>query len=84
MSRKPVTDKYPVYYVRWFDSAIYTGRVEVDDLDGPVEEESAGFLVKEDDQSITLALCRGMDNDTLRLILCIPRVNVRVMSLLTG
>lgn len=65
-------------YVRWFDSAIYQGgTVQKNDLSGIAENESAGLLIEDSSDSITLALDQCLDTTNLRLVLCIPRVNVR-------
>jgi hypothetical protein len=64
-------------YVRWFDSAIFYVPLQADELTGYCEMESAGFLVEETPDSLTLALDRTLDTGALRLMLCIPKVNVR-------
>lgn len=63
-------------YVRWFDSAIYHGPVDPDELAGYSEMESAGLLIEETEDRVTLALDRN-ENGSLRLVLCIPRANIR-------
>jgi hypothetical protein len=66
-----------IVYVRWFDSAIYKGEAcHPDLLGGACENESAGVLVREDDDSITIALDRCLDTGDVRLVLCVPRANV--------
>ncbi len=65
-------------YLRWFDSSIYKGDpCDVDELEGMVENESAGLLVKEDDESITIALDRCLTTEQVRLVLCVPNTNIR-------
>jgi hypothetical protein len=45
--------------VRWFDASITQGEtVDADDAAGVLENESAGVLVREDAESITIALDR--------------------------
>jgi hypothetical protein len=68
-----------VAYIRWFDSAIYKGEAcQPDDLDLPAaENESAGVVVKEDEEAITIALDRCLDTKDVRLVLCVPKTNVR-------
>jgi hypothetical protein len=67
-----------VVYVRWFDSAIYTGEAcPADELDGYSEMESAGVLLHEDDDKITLAVDRSLETQNVRLVICIPKANVR-------
>jgi len=74
MSTAPTT----VAYVRWFDSAIYAGvACQADELSGYSEMESAGVLIAEDDDKITLAVDRSLETQNVRLVLCIPKANVR-------
>jgi len=70
--------KTVVAWVRWFDSAIYKGEpCSPDAIEGFLENESAGVLVKEDKTTITIALDRCLDTKDVRLVLSIPKVNVR-------
>lgn len=65
-------------YIRWFDSAIYKGeQCQPDDLDGYSEMESAGLLVSETKDSVTIALDRSLKGGDVRLVMCVPRVNIR-------
>lgn len=64
-------------YIRWFDSAISHGPCPPEDLSGTCENESAGLLVKEDAKEIIIALDCCLDTKDVRLVLCIPKVNVR-------
>lgn len=67
-----------VAYVRWFDSAIYTGEAcQADELTGYSEMESAGVLLEEDKDKITLAVDRSLETQNVRLVICIPKANVR-------
>lgn len=67
-----------IAYVRWFDSAIYTGEAcQADDLTGYSEMESAGVLLQEDDDKITLSVDRSLETQNVRLVICIPKANVR-------
>lgn len=67
-----------VAYVRWFDSAIYTGEAcQADELTGYSEMESAGVLLDEDEEKITLAVDRSLETRNVRLVICIPKANVR-------
>jgi hypothetical protein len=77
MAKKPIATKV-IAYIRWFDSAIYKGEAcQPEDLSGVCENESAGLLIKEDDKEITIALDRCMDTSDVRLVLCVPKANVR-------
>lgn len=72
------TPRTTVAYVRWFDSAIYTGEAcQIDELTGYSEMESAGVLLDEDDDKITLAVDRSLETKNVRLVICIPKANVR-------
>jgi hypothetical protein len=65
-------------YVRWFDSGITDYQAcSPKEAAGILENESAGVLVAEDKKSITIALDRCLDTESLRCTLCIPKVNVR-------
>jgi hypothetical protein len=65
-------------YVRWFDSAIYKGEAcQPDHIGGACENESAGVLVREDRKEIVIALDRCLDTKDVRLVLCVPKANVR-------
>jgi hypothetical protein len=65
-------------HVRWFDSSITQGEtIDADDAQGVLENESAGVLVREDAESITIALDRCLGTGGLRCTICIPKVNVR-------
>ena len=65
-------------YVRWFDSAIYKGEpCQPEDLTGFLDNESAGVLVQEDKEKITLALDRCIDTNDVRLGNAQHKANVR-------
>ena len=69
--------KRTVAYVRWFDSAIYKGEpCRPDELSGICHNESAGLVVDEDKDKITLALDRCLDTQDVRLVISIPKANV--------
>ncbi len=71
-------------YIRWFDSAIYKGEAcQPEALSGTCENESAGVVVKEDDKEITIALDRCLDTKDVRLVLCVPKANVRSIQRFT-
>lgn len=70
-----------IAYVRWFDSAIYHDPCQLEDLSGYCENESAGLLIAQDADKITLAVDRCLDTKEIRMVLCIPMVNVRRVRL---
>ncbi len=66
-----------VIYLRWFDSSILPNLEQGEDVPGVCENESAGLLVAEDESTVTIALDRCRDTGRHRLLLCVPRVNIR-------
>lgn len=62
--------------IRWFDASYQRGECTAGDLVPRVELESAGFLVREDGKSISVALDRYCGDQTWRHIEHIPKVNV--------
>jgi hypothetical protein len=79
MKRQPRT----LVYVRWFDASYQRGECTEDELVPVVELESAGLLVAESDQTISLALDRYDEDGSWRHIEHIPKVNVRQLRRLT-
>lgn len=76
--RKKSKATVKIAYVRWFDSAVYKGEAcQPGELSGICENESAGVLLSEDKKSITIALDRCLDTKDVRLVLCVPKANVR-------
>lgn len=74
---KPL-ERYPLAIVRWVDSAYTRGESATGDLPTEgLEMISAGFLVRETPDAITLALDRHLHDDAWRFVLTIPRVSVR-------
>lgn len=63
-------------YVRWFDCSYQQGEHRTNELVTRVDLHSGGLLVREDDESISIALDRYDDDDTWRHIQHIPKVNV--------
>jgi hypothetical protein len=65
-------------YVRWFDSALVKDDYcRAEDVTGYMENESCGILIRQNDNEVVIALDRCLDTQQLRLVLCIPRANVR-------
>ena len=73
MKRKP---RITLVYVRWFDASYQRGECSDDELNSRVEIESAGLLVREDKESVSLALDRYDEDKTWRYIEHIPKVNI--------
>lgn len=64
-------------YVRWFDASYQRDECTLEELVPVVELESAGLLVAESEESISIALDHYRADKTWRYIQHIPRVNVR-------
>lgn len=66
-----------VVFVRWFDASYQRGECTDDELNPIVEMQSAGLLVREDADTLSIALDRYDGDRTWRHIEHIPKVNVR-------
>lgn len=74
--RKPAIAE--AVYVRWIDSSYQRGEADLDELDDSgVVLETAGFLVRETDDTLSIALDRYHGETIYRHIVHIPRVLVR-------
>lgn len=63
-------------YVRWTDASYQRGECSLADMVPRVEVESAGILVAEDDETISIALDHYAAESTWRSIEHIPKVLV--------
>jgi len=63
-------------WVRWFDASYQRGECTDQELVPRVEMESAGLLVQEDEESISIALDRYPEDGLWRYIEHIPKVNI--------
>ena len=70
MPAKKLASHITIAYVRWFDSAIYNDPCQPEDLSGYCENESAGLLIAQDADKITLAVDRCLDTKEIRMVLC--------------
>jgi hypothetical protein len=70
--------------VRWWDASYQRGEVTSDELVPRVEIESAGLLVREDAETISLALDRYEADGLWRYVEHIPKVLVRQVVRLTA
>lgn len=68
--------KVTLVWVRWFDASYQRGECTDDELVTTVELESAGLLVREDEESVSIALDQYSKDGTWRYIEHIPKVNV--------
>lgn len=67
--------KRQLVFVTWFDASYQRGELTEDELVTRVEMQSGGLLVKEDKETISIALDHY--DDTWRHISHIPKVNVK-------
>jgi hypothetical protein len=65
-----------IAYVEWFDASYQRGECTDDELNPRVYLQSAGLLVREDAETVSLALDRYTPDETWRYIEHIPRVNI--------
>jgi hypothetical protein len=63
-------------YVRWADASFQRGEVSDDELVPRVEIESAGLLVREDADTVSIALDHYERDGLWRFVQHIPKVNV--------
>lgn len=75
--------KTSIAWVRWFDASYQRGECSADELIPRVELETAGILVHEDNETISVALDRYSRDGVWRYIEHIPKVNVRKIKRLT-
>ena len=75
--------KTVVAWVRWFDASYQRGECSRQELVRRVELESAGLLVEEDDEGISIALDRYEADGVFRYIENIPRQNIISIRKLT-
>jgi hypothetical protein len=68
--------KRTLVYVRWFDASYQRGEVTDDELVDRVELESAGLLVRETKEAVSIALDRYEHDGVWRYVQHIPKVNV--------
>lgn len=73
----PSAGKTTLALVEWVDAAHEDGPVRADEMAGLVTVHSAGLLVREDDESITLATDYSKAKGTWRDVTCIPRSCVK-------
>jgi hypothetical protein len=66
-------------WIRWYDASYQRGECNEDELVTKVEVESAGILVKEDADFVSLALDQYEADRVWRYIEHIPKVNIRQM-----
>jgi len=68
--------KRTVAFVRWFDASYQRGECTLDEMVPRVDLESAGLLVREDEESVSIALDQYSGDGTWRYIEHIPKVNI--------
>jgi hypothetical protein len=68
---------HPAVVVEWTDSAYCTGEVDMASLPEPKVIRSAGWLLRRDADSLTVAQESHEGGEAFRLVMTIPAVNVR-------
>lgn len=64
-------------YIEWLDASYQRGECELSDLTPLVVLQSAGLLVREDKQTISIALDYYPNSELWRSIEHIPKINVK-------
>lgn len=82
MARKHKGQRIAV--VDWFDASTQRGPLRPDEMNPFVILRTVGWLVREDKESVTVAMDYFEDEGTYRDIAHIPRVNIRRMRVLKG
>jgi hypothetical protein len=82
MARKRLLKK-TIAFIRWFDASYQRGECTEEELVPKVELESAGLLVAENEESVSIALDQCDADGTWRYIEHIPRVNILSMRRLS-
>lgn len=77
LPKQKASKKRTVVLIRWFDASYQRGECSAEELEPRVELESAGLLVSEDEESISIALDQYEPDGIWRYIEHIPKVNVR-------
>lgn len=72
--------KKTLVYVRWFDASYQRGECTLEEMVTRVELESAGLLVQETEDSVSIALDEYLEDGTWRYIEHIPKVNILRME----
>jgi len=62
--------------VRWKDANYQVADGSIADVHGPIELESVGWLAKQDDDSVTIAMELDHGGEQGRFWLTIPRINI--------
>lgn len=71
-----MTTKTPVAYIKWRDASHSMSEHAIADLGGLAELEEIGFLIKETEDTITLATETQDEALSVRFWLTIPKVNI--------
>jgi len=80
---KLTSSKPKLVWVRWVDPHTSSGWEELADLDPAGYAESCGFLVKQENGNIFLALNLDFVNDNVNCYIAIPKVLIKSIHELT-
>lgn len=81
---RPPPPRLPIVVVRWFDASFQAGSLTLADLETRCEMVTAGHLVREDGESISIALDHCPQHGDWRDVTHIPKVNVLNIRRLKG
>ena len=76
-------DRKTIAFIRWFDASYQRGECTDEELIPKVEIESAGLLVAENEESVSIALDQCGADRTWRYIEHIPKVNILAIRRVT-
>lgn len=79
MARRTARTGRVIAFVRWFDASYQRGECDLDELIPRVELESAGLLVQEDEETVSIALDFYSGDGLWRYIEHIPKVNIHAI-----
>jgi hypothetical protein len=68
-----------VVYIRWFDASFQASDLTADEMNVRCEIENVGFLVRDADGYVSMAMGRYRPGDQWRYIQHIPKVNILEM-----
>jgi len=68
--------KYKVRVIKWLDSCMCHAQVDESDYPTPSVLVSAGFVVKETAEYVTLARDTHLNDGDCRGLICIPRIAI--------
>lgn len=68
--------QHAIVWIEWNDASYQTGELTLEELNPLIRLHSVGWLLREDDESISIAMERCDEQSTYRHVTHIPKVNV--------